>query len=179
MSTVSQGSRPKVTGQKVTDRKVTVRAGSNIAFIKYWGVDDPTINLPQTNSISMTLADAYTTTTLEWLADGGQAAASTSAAADLIELDGTVLDAPKAARLVRHLDRLRAWAGALSPEIDSVTSVWPGADWMEREVYDQFGVRFEGHPDLCRILNPLDWDGHPLRRDYPIGGEEVQFTDAV
>jgi hypothetical protein len=75
--------------------------------------------------------------------------------------------------------RLRAWAGGLDPEIESVTSVWPGANWMEREVYDQFGVRFAGHPDLCRILNPLDWDGHPLRRDYPIGGEEVQFTDAV
>lgn len=75
--------------------------------------------------------------------------------------------------------RLRAWAGALDPEIESVTSVWPGANWMEREVYDQFGVRFAGHPDLCRILNPLDWEGHPLRRDYPIGGEEVQFSDAV
>jgi len=75
--------------------------------------------------------------------------------------------------------RLRTWAGALDPEIESVTSVWPGANWMEREVYDMFGVRFNGHPDLCRILNPLDWDGHPLRRDYPIGGEEVQFSDAV
>lgn len=75
--------------------------------------------------------------------------------------------------------RLRAWAGALDPEIASVTSVWPGADWMEREVFDQFGVRFSGHPDLCRILNPLDWEGHPLRRDYPIGGEEVEFSDAV
>ena len=50
-------------------RKATVRAGSNIAFIKYWGVDDSTLNLPQTNSISMTLADAYTTTTVEWYTD--------------------------------------------------------------------------------------------------------------
>jgi len=96
-------------------------------------------------------------------------------------------DEPGRFRLAYHLTslaagarvRLRAWAGALHPEIDSVTGVWPGANWMEREVYDQFGVHFAGHPDLCRILNPLDWEGHPLRRDYPIGGEEVQFSDAV
>jgi NADH-quinone oxidoreductase subunit C len=72
--------------------------------------------------------------------------------------------------------RLRVWAGE-EPEVDSVTTVWPTADWHEREVYDMFGVRFRGHPDLARILMPLDWEGHPLRRDYPLGGEEVQFTD--
>ena len=81
--------------------------------------------------------------------------------------------------------RLRVWAGAEGatpgslPEIDSVTSVWATANWHEREVYDMFGVRFRNHPDLARILMPLDWEGHPLRRDYPLGGEEVQFTDAV
>lgn len=96
-------------------------------------------------------------------------------------------DQPGRFRLAYHLTaipggervRLRAWAGALDPEVESVTSVWPGANWMEREVFDQFGVRFAGHPDLCRILNPLDWDGHPLRRDYPIGGEDVVFSDAL
>ncbi len=96
-------------------------------------------------------------------------------------------DEPSRFRLAYHLHslqsgrrvRLRIWAGGLNPEVDSVTSVWPGAEWQEREVYDQFGVRFHGNPDLCRILNPLDWDGHPLRRDYPIGGEAVEFTDAV
>jgi NADH-quinone oxidoreductase subunit C len=74
--------------------------------------------------------------------------------------------------------RLRVWAGA-EPEVDSVVSVWATANWHEREVYDMFGVRFRNHPDLARILMPLDWEGHPLRRDYPLGGEEVQFTDAV
>jgi NADH-quinone oxidoreductase subunit C len=75
--------------------------------------------------------------------------------------------------------RLRVWADAEAPEVASVTPVWRTADWHEREVWDMFGVRFHGHPDLSRILMPFDWEGHPLRRDYPIGGEDVQFSDAV
>ncbi len=73
--------------------------------------------------------------------------------------------------------RLRAWAGAEDPQVPSVEPVWPTANWLEREVYDMFGVRFGGHPDLARILMPDDWVGHPLRKDYPLGGEEVAFSD--
>jgi NADH-quinone oxidoreductase subunit C len=63
--------------------------------------------------------------------------------------------------------------------VPSVVSVWPTADWHEREQYDLMGIVFEGHPNLRRLIMPSDWDGHPLRKDYPIGGEPVQFTDAV
>ena len=59
--------------------------------------------------------------------------------------------------------------------IDSVEPVYPNANWFEREIWDMFGIKFEGHSDLRRILMPHDWEGHPLRKDYPLGYEEVQF----
>jgi len=63
-----------------------------------------------------------------------------------------------------------------APRIASVVDIFPGADFPEREVYDMFGVVFDGHPDLRRILMPEDYEGHPQRRDFPIGGEPVLFT---
>ena len=63
-----------------------------------------------------------------------------------------------------------------APTVDSVTDQWPTANHQEREIYDMFGVVFEGHPDLRRILMPEDYEGHPQRRDFPIGGEPVIFT---
>lgn len=63
--------------------------------------------------------------------------------------------------------------------LPSVTSLWEGADWYERELFDLFGVKFDGHPHLARILMPDDWEGHPLRRDYALTEEPVQFKHGV
>jgi len=63
-----------------------------------------------------------------------------------------------------------------APRIVSIEKVFRNANWYEREVYDLFGITFEGHSDMRRIVMPADWQGHPLRKDYPLGYEEVQFT---
>jgi NADH-quinone oxidoreductase subunit C len=74
--------------------------------------------------------------------------------------------------------RLKAWVNTEGAGgIDSVTGVWPSADWPEREVYDLFGVNFRNHPDLRRILLPPDWEGHPLRKDYPLEFVENKWTE--
>jgi NADH-quinone oxidoreductase subunit C len=69
--------------------------------------------------------------------------------------------------------RLKCRVPGDNPEIDSVTAVWRGANWYEREVFDLFGIRFRNHPELLRIMLPQDWEGHPLRKDYPITGPRV------
>jgi NADH-quinone oxidoreductase subunit C len=69
--------------------------------------------------------------------------------------------------------RLKCRVTGEKPQIDSVTPVWRSADWYEREVFDLFGIRFNGHPDLRRIMLPDDWEGHPLRKDYPVTGSRV------
>jgi NADH/F420H2 dehydrogenase subunit C len=73
--------------------------------------------------------------------------------------------------------RLQCWLDD-GEHVPSVVSVWPTADWHEREQYDLMGITFDGHPNLVRLLMDDDWEGHPLRKDYPIGGEPVRFSDA-
>ncbi len=72
--------------------------------------------------------------------------------------------------------RLRAPLYGNAPVAPSVEGIYPGANWYEREVFDMFGVKFSGHSDLRRIIMPHDWQGHPLRKDYPLGYEEIQYT---
>ena len=78
----------------------------------------------------------------------------------------------------RARTRLRVQVPADDPTVASIADLHPGADALEREVFDMFGIGFEGHPDLTRILMPEDWDGHPLRKDYAVGAIPVQFKGA-
>jgi NADH-quinone oxidoreductase subunit C len=71
--------------------------------------------------------------------------------------------------------RLKCYAGGDEPSLPSLVPLWPAANWPEREIWDMFGVTFEGHPDLRRLLNPNDWEGHPLRKDFPLGEEPIEF----
>jgi NADH-quinone oxidoreductase subunit C len=76
-----------------------------------------------------------------------------------------LLSIPKKERV-----RLKVRLHSANPAVESLTSLWPGANYFEREVFDLFGIRFTGHPYLRRILMPEDWEGHPLRKDYPVEG---------
>ena len=81
---------------------------------------------------------------------------------------------------MKHRIRLRVSTtiGREDPTVESLTPLWPGAGFAEREVYDMFGIIFDGHPDLTRILMPDDWDGHPLRKDFGVGSVPVQFKES-
>jgi NADH:ubiquinone oxidoreductase subunit C len=81
---------------------------------------------------------------------------------------------------MQHLLRLRmvTTAPREDPTVASLVPIWPGANFAEREVYDMFGVTFEGHPDLTRILMPDEWEGHPLRKDFGVGSVPVQFKES-
>lgn len=73
--------------------------------------------------------------------------------------------------------RLKCRVGGETPEIDSLIGLWPGANWYEREVFDLFGIRFRGHPRMERLLLPAEWEGHPLRKDYPVHGYKYSYKD--
>jgi NADH:ubiquinone oxidoreductase subunit C len=135
------------------------------------------------------LADVAATDYLGWASKGVASYVGTASGRDLNHPGSQGLQAlpeikPKRFSISYHLLALRPGAPRLRVQVwlddgepvPSVVEVWPTADWHEREAYDLMGMRIEGHPNLTRILMDDDWEGHPLRKDYPIGGEPVRFS---
>ncbi|MEY4361472.1 MAG: hypothetical protein RL391_778 [Actinomycetota bacterium] len=126
---------------------------------------------------------------LKKLLDDGYVMCSDLTAVDYLTHPGRLLPPGVAAEryevvlnLTSITSRARIRVRVQVPESDAVIAsafdLWPGTEAMEREVFDMFGIRFDGHPDLTRILMPEDWDGHPLRKDYEVGRIPVQFKGA-
>ena len=90
------------------------------------------------------------------------------------EVNYHLVSIPRRARL-----RLQVRLSSDDPTVDSLVPVWPGANWLEREIFDLMGIRFNEHPDLRRILMPEDWEGYPLRKDYPVEGYRDIPTSAT
>jgi NADH-quinone oxidoreductase subunit C len=80
---------------------------------------------------------------------------------------------------LNHRVRLKVPLADDDPVLPSVTGLWPSANWAERETYDLYGITFRGHPNLSRIMTPDDWQGHPLRKDYPLIEEEIEFSGTL
>jgi NADH-quinone oxidoreductase subunit C len=72
--------------------------------------------------------------------------------------------------------RVKTFVAEDDPLLPTMTTVWPAANWLEREIYDMMGIVFEGHPNMKRVLMPDDWNGHPHRKDYPLGYETIMFS---
>ncbi len=112
---------------------------------------------------------------------------SAVSAVDYLDTGAVDLDDPNRLHVVYHLTsmthrrriRLEVTVGVDDAHVPSVTGVYPTADWQERETWDMFGVIFDGHPALTRILMPDDWLGHPQRKDYPLGGVPVEYKGAT
>ena len=137
------------------------------------------------------LADVAATDYLGWGERGTAAYIGTAAGRDLNApgsqgLPRTPEPKPKRFAINYHLVavpgarrvRVQVWLDD-GEAVASVIPVWPTADWFEREAWDLMGIPVEGHPNLTRILMDDDWEGHPLRKDYPIGGEPVRFSEAT
>jgi NADH-quinone oxidoreductase subunit C len=132
--------------------------------------------------------DAYLPTVKQLADEGYEMCIDLTGVDYLLHMDRPLPDDVEAERfevVVNLLDlsnrrrvRLRVQVPESDPVVASLFDIHPGTEAMEREVFDMFGVRFDGHPDLTRILMPEDWEGHPLRKDYDVGQIPVQFKEA-
>lgn len=136
-----------------------------------WGVDNLTGALFDRGELTLTVPSEKIVEALSVIKDAGYNAYEDMTAVDWLPSEPRFqLTYHILSHSLKERVRIKTWISETDPAIDSVTPVFPGANFYEREVFDLFGIRFEGHPNLRRIMMPDEWVGHPLRKDYPVEG---------
>lgn len=169
---------------KVDQRGVALASEAAAALVAELGEDAHGWDVFR-DEVTVTVAPGALVRAATWLRDSGEFALLS----DVSPCDrlGSGRPHPKrfnvdyvATRLVKGAPRvrLRVWVDE-GETLESLIPVWPTADWHEREAFDFFGIEFTGREGLRRLIMPEDWVGHPLRKDYPIGGEPVKFTNSL
>jgi len=136
-----------------------------------WGVEDLTGAIFDRGELTLTVPSEKIVEALAAIKDAGFNAYEDMTAVDWLPSEPRFqLTYHILSHAYKQRVRVKAWVSEADPAIESITSVFPGANFYEREVFDLFGIRFEGHPNLRRIMMPEEWVGHPLRKDYPVEG---------
>jgi NADH-quinone oxidoreductase subunit C len=142
-----------------------------IKAILSWNPDALTDAKLDHGEVTLTIAPALIRTAAEVVRDAGYNAFQDMTAVDWYpSVPRFQLSYHICSHAQKDVLRLKVMVDEADAAVESITTVWAGANYYEREVFDLFGIRFEGHPNLRRIMMPDDWTGHPLRRDYPVEG---------
>ena len=164
----------EATQETIAGKQAVLEKMSDHAAVKAlvaWNADAIIDALFDRGELSLTVPSENIVEAMQAIKDAGYNAYEDMTAVDWLPSDPRFqLTYHILSHAMKQRVRNKAWVSEVDPAIESITSVFPGANFYEREVFDLFGIRFEGHPNLRRIMMPEEWVGHPLRKDYPVEG---------
>ena len=164
----------EATQETIAGKQAVLEKMSDHAAVKAlvaWNADAIIDALFDRGELSLTVPSENIVEAMQAIKDAGYNAYEDMTAVDWLPSDPRFqLTYHILSHAMKQRVRIKAWVSEADPAIESITSVFPGANFYEREVFDLFGIRFDGHPNLRRIMMPEEWVGHPLRKDYPVEG---------
>ena len=164
----------EATQETIAGKQAVLEKMSDHAAVKAlvaWNADAIIDALFDRGELSLTVPSENIVEAMQAIKDAGYNAYEDMTAVDWLPSDPRFqLTYHILSHAMKQRVRIKTWVSEADPAVESITSVFPGANFYEREVFDLFGIRFEGHPNLRRIMMPEEWVGHPLRKDYPVEG---------
>lgn len=164
----------EATLETIAGKQAVLEKMSDHAAVKAlvaWNPDAIIDALFDRGELSLTIASEKIVEVMQAIKDAGYNAFEDMTAVDWLPSDPRFqLSYHILSHAMKQRVRIKTWVSEADAAVESITSVFPGANYYEREVFDLFGIRFEGHPNLRRIMMPEEWVGHPLRKDYPVEG---------